>query len=82
VGTAVIHFTPHAARWIADEIWHPAQRQRTLPDGTLELTVPYANPRELLMDVQRHGADAEVIGPPELREQMRAMHAAALGRYA
>ncbi len=32
------------------------------------------------MDVQRYGADAEVISPPELREQMRAMHAAALGR--
>ncbi len=80
--TAVIHFTPHAARWIADEHWHPAQRQRLLPDGTLELTLPYANPRELLMDVQRYGADAEIIAPAELREQMRGMLAAALGRYA
>ena len=81
IATAVIRFTPHAARWIADEHWHPRQQQRLLSDGSLELTVPYANPRELLMDVQRYGADAEVISPPELREQMRAMHAAALGRY-
>ncbi len=72
---------PHAARWIADEIWHPKQRQRLLPDGTLELSVPYTNPRELLMDVQRHGADAEVIAPPALREQMREMLSGALGRY-
>ena len=41
-----------------------------------------ANPRELLMDVQRYGADAEIIAPAELRERMRAMLAAALGRYA
>ena len=79
--TAILHFTPHAARWVADEIWHPKQRQRLLPDGTLELSVPYTNPRELLMDVQRHGADAEVIAPPTLREQMREMLAGALGRY-
>ena len=81
IATAVVHFTPHAARWIADEIWHPKQRQRLLPDGTLELSVPYTNPRELLMDVQRHGADAEVIAPPELRAQMREMLVGALGRY-
>ena len=79
--TAILHFTPHAARWVADEIWHPKQRQRLLPDGTLELSVPYTNPRELLMDVQRHGADAEVIAPPALREQMRELLAGALGRY-
>ncbi len=81
IATAVIRFTPHAARWIADEHWHPAQRQRVLPDGSLELTIPYANPRELLMDVQRYGADAEILAPVELREQMRGMLAAALGRY-
>ena len=78
---AVIVFTPHAARWVADERWHPRQRQRWLPDGSLELTLPYSNARELLMDVQRHGADAEILAPAELREEMRAMLSAALGRY-
>lgn len=81
-GTAVICFTPHAARWIADEVWHPRQRQRLLPDGSLKLTLPYANPRELLMDIQRYGADAEIIEPQELRVQMRAMLVAAMERYA
>ncbi len=59
----------------------PQQRPRLLQGGTLELSVPYTNPRELVMDVQRHGADAEVIAPPELRAQMREMLAGALGRY-
>ena len=80
-GTAVIKFSPHAARWIADEVWHPKQRQRLLPDASLELTIPYANPRELLMDVQRYGADAEVLSPPELRAELRTILAAALARY-
>ena len=70
-----------AVRWIADEIWNPKQRQRVLPDGSLELTIPYAQPRELLMDIQRYGADAEILAPPELRQQMREMLAVALGNY-
>ncbi len=78
---AVIRFSEHAARWVADEHWHPKQRQRFLPDGRLELTLPYSSSRELLMDIQRFGADAEVMAPKELREEMRTMLAAALGRY-
>ena len=81
VGTAVIHFSAHAARWVADEHWHPKQRMRHLKGGGLELTLPYSNPRELLMDVQRYGADAEILSPPELRSELRAMLAAALARY-
>ena len=30
------------------------------------------------MDIQRYGADAEILAPPELRQQMREMLAAAL----
>ena len=33
------------------------------------------------MDIRRYGADAEIISPAELREQMRGMLAAAFGRY-
>jgi hypothetical protein len=38
--------------------------------------------RERLVSPLRYGADAEVIAPAELRAQMRAILAAALGRYA
>jgi|CXWL01.1.fsa_nt_gi predicted DNA-binding transcriptional regulator YafY len=78
---AVIHFTGQAARWVAEEIWHPHQCRRILPDGTLELSIPYSHPRELLIDVQRHGADAEVISPPELREEMKRMWAGEMAKY-
>lgn len=78
---AVLRFSAHAARWVAEESWHPQQQGRWLADGTYELKVPYSNPRELLMDVLRHGADAQVIGPIALREQMRTMLALSMAAY-
>ncbi len=68
---AVIRFSAHAARWAAEESWHQEQVVKFLTDGSFELTVPYSNGRELLMDVLRYGPDAEIIGPVSLREQMR-----------
>ncbi len=73
IGTAVLRFTPHAARWVADEQWHAKQRQRHLPDGSLELTLPYSSSRELLMDVLRYAKDAQVLAPKELRAEMRTL---------
>jgi predicted DNA-binding transcriptional regulator YafY len=32
--------------------------------------VPYSNPTELIMDILRHGAGVEVLGPPALREAL------------
>ena len=70
---ATIVFSPHAARWAAEELWHTAQSGKFLPDGRFELKVPYSNGRELLMDVLRYGPDAEITAPIALREQMRSL---------
>ena len=43
--------------------------------------MPYSNSRELLMDVLRYGADAEVVAPVSLREEMKIMLQLALGAY-
>jgi len=78
---AVLRFTAHRARWVADEIWHPEQTGVRHDDGTYELTVPYSDPRELLLDILRYGPDVEVLAPPELRAQViRSLHEAA-ARY-
>ncbi|MEL7335010.1 MAG: WYL domain-containing protein, partial [Planctomycetota bacterium] len=37
-------------------------------DGSAILTVPAAHPREVLPEVLRLGADAEVLQPPEFRQ--------------
>jgi predicted DNA-binding transcriptional regulator YafY len=78
---ATIRFSPHAARWVADEHWHSQQQGQRLKDGRYELKVPYSNSRELLMDVLKYGPDAEVVAPVSLREEMKIMLQLAVGAY-
>lgn len=78
---ATIVFSARAARWVADEHWHSRQEGRHLPDGRYELRVPYANSRELLMDVMRYGPDAEVVAPNALREEMKILLRLAAASY-
>lgn len=78
---AVIHFSADAARWVADEEWHPEQESRHLQDGRWELVVPYGNPTELIRDILKFGPDAEVISPVELREQVKERISWALRGY-
>jgi predicted DNA-binding transcriptional regulator YafY len=78
--TARLRFSPDAARWIADELWHP--QQETHWDGDhLVMQLPYAQTRELAMEILKYGSDVEVLGPPGLRNEIQSMLAAALARY-
>jgi predicted DNA-binding transcriptional regulator YafY len=63
---ARLAFSATRARWVAHERWHPEQRGEALPDGRYLLTLPFADPRELVMDILKYGADVEVLGPPSL----------------
>jgi predicted DNA-binding transcriptional regulator YafY len=67
---ATLRFTPACARWVGAERWHPEQRVRVEADGSLMLEIPYSDPRELTMDILRHGADVEVIAPQALRDHV------------
>ena len=80
-GIATIVFSPKAARWVADEHWHSKQEGRFLPDGRYQLKLPYSNAKELLMDVLRYGADAEITEPVALREQAKSLLQLALSAY-
>jgi predicted DNA-binding transcriptional regulator YafY len=79
--TARLVFTPQRARWVAEEQWHPQQQGRTLENGSYELRIPYSDPRELAMDVLKHGAEVEVVEPESLREMVRAQLLDALKKY-
>jgi len=78
---ALLRFSAERARWVADERWHPEQSGQFLTDGRYELRVPYRDPRELVMEILRHGAEVEVVEPAALREQVVEALRAALGRY-
>lgn len=71
--TARLRFTPHRARWVAREQWHPAQSGRYDQQGYYLLEVPYADDRELIMDILRHGTEVEVLGPAALRKRVSRM---------
>lgn len=79
--TAVLHFTPERARWVAEEQWHPQQQSLLHGNGSYELRIPYSDPRELVMDILKHGADVEVISPESLRNAVAEHLQNALGRY-
>jgi predicted DNA-binding transcriptional regulator YafY len=80
--TAVLRFDAVAARWVAEEEWHPQQRSSALPDGGLQLEVPYSNPQEILMDILRHGPHVEVVSPTSLRSAIEEQHRQAAEKYA
>jgi proteasome accessory factor C len=67
--TAVLRFTPERSRWVADETWHPQQKGRH-ENGHYVLEVPYADSRELVMDILKHAPEVEVIAPASLRAEV------------
>jgi predicted DNA-binding transcriptional regulator YafY len=78
---AVLRFTPERARWVASERWHPKQKGKMLADGSYELHVPYADDRELVMDIMKYGSDCTVVEPEALKERVADEMEAALQRY-
>ena len=79
--TAVLRFSRERARWVADERWHPKQRGQYLTDGRYELSIPYRDSRELVMDILRHGAEVEVVEPEVLRTEVAGALRRALEQY-
>jgi predicted DNA-binding transcriptional regulator YafY len=67
---AHLRFSPAAARWVADENWHPDQVGHFDAEGYFILQVPYAEPTELMMDILRHGLHVEVLEPAALRQSV------------
>jgi len=74
VAWARLRFSPERARWVATEAWHPQQRRRFDGDGRFVLELPYADERELVQDILRHGGEVEVLDPPGLRRKVRLEH--------
>ena len=69
--TVTLHFSPHIAPRILELIWHPDQQADLKPDGSLLLSFPTADFRELIRNILSYGADVRVVEPPELRNLVR-----------
>lgn len=79
---AKLRFSAHRARWVAAETWHSQQRGAWDGAGCWVLELPYADPRELEMDILRHMPEVEVLAPPELRASVAKKLKEAWGMHA
>lgn len=68
---AILHFNERVARWVSEEQWHSEQQGQWLPEGGYQLTVPYNNPTELIMDLMRYGPEVKVIAPEALKQTVK-----------
>ncbi|HEX2853938.1 MAG TPA: WYL domain-containing protein [Opitutaceae bacterium] len=75
----VIRFTSAVAERVREREWHESQEMRELADGGLELKLRLGALMEVEQWVLGWGAAADVMAPPELRDNMRRT-AAALGK--
>ncbi len=78
---AVLRFNELAARWVAEEEWHPGVQNEPQDDGGVILRIPYKHETELVMDILRHGPNVEVLGPASLRKVVGEAHRAAAEQY-
>jgi predicted DNA-binding transcriptional regulator YafY len=79
---AVLRFNDLAARWVAEEEWHPGVKNEPQSDGGVIMRIPYKHETELVMDILRHGPNVEVLGPASLRKSVGEALSTAAKKYA
>ena len=77
----VVRFSPAVADRVLETVWHPDQRTKRLPDGSLEWRTIVSGTIEIRLWCVSWGDDAEVLAPPELRDQVRDIHRRAADLY-
>ncbi|MEM9016656.1 MAG: WYL domain-containing transcriptional regulator [Verrucomicrobiota bacterium] len=78
-----IRFTDFAARVVAERRWHPSQEITMVEaDGSvIEMTLQLSALEDIARWILGFGSQAEVVGPPELRERLAGELAGALQFY-
>ncbi|MCI0380209.1 MAG: WYL domain-containing protein [Gemmataceae bacterium] len=79
--TVRIRFSRQAARPVSERTHHPTQHLTPQPDGTLLAEFELSSLEELTSWLLSWGQHAEVLDPPELREQITKTLTAALSSY-
>ena len=67
----ILRFSPHRARWVSRELWHPQQEVTSAPDGSLHIRLLVTDFREIKLKIMQYGADVEVLEPDALRAEIR-----------
>lgn len=81
VVSVVIRFSPRVAGYVRDRQWSRMQSLEEHADGSVTLTMGAKNTEEVATWALSFGAEAEVLTPQALREDMRARVAALQALY-
>jgi len=65
-----LRFSPRAAERVRETRWHPSEQVEPAEDGGCIWTARVADLTDILPWVRSWGADVEVVGPEELREEL------------
>ena len=65
-----IRFSAWQARYIKQRTWHPSQKIKKLDNGEIILSFKASGSYEIKSWILSHGADAEVLEPASLREEI------------
>lgn len=68
----VLKFSPDVARRVDENVWHPSQQVKKLPDGGRELRIEVSGTLEIEPWIKGWGPSVEVLAPEELRHKMAA----------
>ena len=77
----VIDFTPDVVQRVRESFWHPHRTFAKHEDGGIRLTLQLSSLIGVAAWVCGWGPDAEVISPPELREEVALSLRSAAARY-
>jgi predicted DNA-binding transcriptional regulator YafY len=66
-----LRFAPAVAPWVAEQVWHPAQKTAFGRDGSLVLTFPVADFREVTRRILFYGSEVKVLSPKKLEREVR-----------
>lgn len=77
-----IDFTPKVAQRVSETTWHASQTLTRCPEGGVRLQVRLPSLLEIVPWIRSWGAEAFVVGPAELRNEVAASLEAAAARYA
>lgn len=78
---AELEFSPTAAQWVSKETWHPEQQAHFTEDGSYRLRLPFSNPIELIMDIQRYLPEVKVLAPNSLKQRVKERLVKALEQF-
>lgn len=66
-----VRFSAEIAHTVKDRIWMPGQKISSDPEGRVLVEFEAAGQMELVSWILSYGIHAEVLGPPELRKEVR-----------